>query len=509
MAGIAKEILPGVPRSLRHTGTLAFAPVFSDHMILQRDAEIPVWGSAAPGEKIVVTLGPLQRNTRADDEGRWLVEFEAITNRGPLVIAAEGEHGVIEIHDVLVGEVWLCGGQSNMEFLLENEENAGLTMAGASHPTIRHLSIPPAVSNRPQKFFDARWEVCSPASCGKFSAAGYHFGTRLKESLDVPVGLITSAYGGSVAESWMRGECMTPDADLAPILRAWERIARDHRDDPEARSCIAMANLERILKEGKVPPPWGVEPKGPDHFHRPSSLYHAMIHPLHPFPLRGVLWYQGESNSLRAFQYRKLLSALIADWRRLWKNPDLWFLIVQLPNFDAPWLSRDAFARMRESQAWVAETTQHTGIVCTVDLGDAAEIHPPRKAGVGERLANAASALVYGQEAEWAGPVFRSMVAGDNDIRLFFDHASGLHARWGEVRGFSVAGADRFFVPARAEIDGDSVRIYSPRHPVAVRYSWANNPDGNLYNAAGLPAFPFRTDAWPHEEDSVHEPEAF
>jgi len=490
--------------------TLSIAPVFSDHMVLQRESPIPIWGTAGPGEDVRITLGSMEKRTRSGHDGKWSVTFDPVFSDEPLAIKVESPGGRIEIRDVLMGEVWLCSGQSNMEFVLAQDKEAGKFVAGATDPLIRHLSVPRVVSHHPLPTFDARWKVCTPETAGGFSAVGYHCATGLRKKLGVPVGLVTSAYGGASGESWLRTDCLEGDPVLSPILRAWERFVRDYPEDPEVRKAVAEANAARMVAEGKTPPPWPMEPLGPDHFNRPGLLFNSMIHPLVPFPFRGVLWYQGEGNSSRAQQYRRLLPALIADWRRLWNRPDLWFLLVQLPNFDAPWLERDVFAEMREAQAVVARDTPGTGMVCTIDLGESEEIHPPRKAPVGERLSRLALSRVYGQTVPCSGPVFRSMEVRKDGILIRFDHAEGLHATGAEPLGFSIAGRDRKFVPARAVIEGECVRAGSGEvgEPVAVRYAWSNDPRVNMYNKAGFPAHPFRTDEWPGVTDGCFDPGA-
>lgn len=487
------------------------APVFSDHMVLQRETPIPIWGTARPGEDVRISLGSQEKRTRVGEDGKWSVLFDPVRSDEPLAIGVESRGRKIEIRDVLVGEVWLCSGQSNMEFVLAQDKEAEKFVAAANDPLIRHLSVPRTVSHHPLSGFDARWKVCTPENAGGFSAVGYHCAAGLRKKLGVPVGLVTSAYGGASGESWLRAGCLEADPELSPILRAWERFVREYPESPDVRKAAAEANAARMVAEGVTPPPWPLEPMGPDHFNRPELLFNAMIHPLVPFPFRGVFWYQGEGNSSRARQYRRLLPALISDWRRLWNRPDLWFLLVQLPNFDAPWLESDVFAEMREAQAVVARDTPGTGMVCTIDLGESEEIHPPRKAPVGERLSKLALSRVYGQAVPCSGPVFRSMEVHKDGVRVRFDHAEGLHATGPEPLGFALAGRDRKFFPARAVIEGESVRAGAPEvaEPVAVRYAWSNDPRVNVYNEAGFPVHPFRSDDWPGVTDGRLEPRPY
>lgn len=483
------------------------ASVFSDHMVLQRDANIPIWGMGKPKETLIVSIGSFMKKCTAGEDGNWSVVFDPIASQEALVIRVESTDSVVEIHDVLMGDVWLCSGQSNMAFTLRNEEGSADFIATSKRYKLRHLSIPTSVAHKPMVEFDGEWHVSDPATAGDFSAVAYHFGVYLQENLDIPIGLITSAYGGSTAEAWIRAECLETDPELTRILRGWEKFVKEYSDDPVERQAIAKKNAEKLIAQGIVPPPWELEPKGPNHFHRPGLLFNAMIHPLLPFPIRGVLWYQGEANNARAAQYPKLLTTLIQDWRRLWNAPDLWFFLMQLPQFDAPWLLADGFTEVREAQAQVASQDAHAEIVCTVDLGDAEEIHPVRKKEISVRAAKAALANTYHQNIIFSGPRFRSIQIEKNDIRIFFNHAEGLHFVGKELTGFSIAGEDRCFTPARAVLENDSVLIEHEGNAVAVRYAWANAPQGNLQNQAGLPAFPFRTDDWPKVTAGNYEPE--
>lgn len=494
-----------VPPGIRDWNHLELAPVFSDHMVVQRDLPVRVWGRASPGEALTVSLGPRESRCRADAGGHWEAVIEPFSSSAPLTLTVEGDDELVEVRDVLLGEVWLCAGQSNMEFVLQDEDGGDAIVRSATHPAIRHLTIPRAQATIPLADFRARWEVCSPETAGKLSAVGYHFGLRLQRALGCPVGLIVNAHGGSVAESWVRETCLEDDPALSPILRTWERFIENYPDDPGARESIAQARFLALMRAGKIPPPWGLEPKGPAHFHRPAVLFNAMVNPLIPLSMRGVLWYQGEANAGRAHQYRKLLPALIADWRKRWNLPDLWFHLVQLPNFDAPWLAADAFAEMREAQAIVARESAFASIACTVDLGDQHEIHPAKKSGIGDRLARLALAKTYGLDIPFSGPALRSWDPATGAIT--FDHAGGLFAAGGEPRGFVAAGEDRRFVPVRAVMDGE--RVLVPGNHAAVRYAWANNPSGNLFNREGLPAFPFRTDSWPGTTCHAYEPEPY
>lgn len=491
---------------------LKLPAIFTDHAILQRDLPIPVWGTAVPGEKVIVQFCGQEKTATADDSGRWMVKLDLMKAGGPFELTANAASGTVKIQDLLVGEVWLVSGQSNAQFPLKNATNGKEAVAAADHPQIRLLNVPAATSRQPQGDFKSQWSICTPKTAGGCSAIGYYMALVLHKELKVPIGIITSAYGGTVAEAWMRAEAMKGDPQLEPILATWEQFVRDYPADPAKRKEIAEHNKQKEIAAGRVPPPWTLEPKAPDHFHRPAATFNAMINPLISYAVRGVAWYQGEANSWRAQQYRKLLPALIADWRKLWNHPDLAFLLVQLPGFDADWMAKDTWPEMRESQAWIARNVKNSALVVTIDLGDPNDIHPKRKAEVGDRLARVALAKVYGKDTVSTGPVYRSMKKDSSKIRLAFDLPAGrLISKDGPLSGFTIAGADRRFVPARAEIEGKEVVVSAEEvtDPVAVRYGWANVPQINLFNEDGWPALPFRTDNWPGVTDGRVEPEAY
>lgn len=485
---------------------------FGPGMVLQRDLPIAVWGNAAPGEKILVTLGDASSTAEADDDGRWSATLPAHTaSATPQALVVKGKNE-LRIADVLVGDVWLCSGQSNMNLRLSQAADAKAELAAADFPGIRLFTVAREVADAPKTDVKGRWQACSPATAKDFSAVAYFFGRRLHQELKIPVGLIHSSWGGTAAEAWTPRATLAASPELQPILERWDAAVTDYprlkaefeanREQLVAKWELAVAEAK---KNGRTPP---AEPKlrtGPGTQYQPAGLYHAMIAPLAPLSLRGVIWYQGEANASRAAQYRTLFPALIGAWRETWARPDLPFLFVQLPNLDRqPEPSRSGWAELREAQLMTLARVSHTGMAVTIDIGDPKDLHPKNKQDVGLRLALAAETLVHGLPAAGRlSPVFADAKPDGARLRLRFQTPDPLAIRGGgatELKGFVVAGADKVFHPAQARIDGtDTVVVWSEAvaAPVAARYAWADNPDCNLVAAAGLPASPFRTDDWP------------
>ncbi len=490
--------------------------MFSDNMVLQREAKISVWGKASPGEAVSVTLGGQHKSTKADDHGAWKVALDALEAGGPFEIKVEGGNA-ITIHNVLVGEVWVCSGQSNMAWTVNQSSDAKREIAAADHPKIRLFTVPNTTSSRPRDAVVGKWDECSPKSVPDFSAVAYFFGRELHEKLDVPIGLIETAWGGTPAESWTTRETMESDPELKVIVERSDKSVSAHGDAlrkyvQDFTSWIEAAEKADAAGE-PLPPPPAVPGDPRVNPHRPSVLYNAMVAPLVPYAIRGAIWYQGESNAGRAYQYRTLFPSMIRDWRRVWGQGDFPFLFVQLANFEAhrpgdPGAPRDpnaepgesAWAELREAQLMTL-ALPNTGMAVIIDIGDRYDIHPKNKQDVGRRLALAALAGTYGKELVHSGPMYDSVKFEDGRAQLTFKHVGGgLVAKGGsELKGFAIAGEDRKFVWAEAKIEGDKVVVSSDKvkRPVAVRYAWANDPACNLFNQAGLPASSFRTDDWP------------
>ena len=441
--------------------------IFGDHMVLQQEAETPIWGKAEKGEKVTVTLGDAKAETTAGDDGRWSVRIKTPkASDQPLKLTVEGKNK-IEFSDVLAGEVWVCSGQSNAEWTVEVSDNPKEEAEKAKYPLIRMVKVQHNAAKEPVDDVNATWAVCSPDSVPKFSAIGYFFARKLHQDLKVPVGIISTNWGGTIAEAWTSHATLASDPDFAPIL---ERSANFQPGNPN----------------------------------QASVLYNGMIHPIIPYAIKGAIWYQGESNRSRAQQYAKLFPAMIADWRKLWKEGDFPFYFVQLAPYKYD-KNKDALElpELWEAQAKTLTASKNTGMAVTTDIGNLADIHPKNKQDVGLRLALWALAKDYGKsDLEYSGPLYESSAIEGNKIRVKFKHAAGLMAKSGEPQLFTIAGDDQKFVPAKAVIDGETVVVSSDAvaKPVAVRYGWSEwaEPEKyNLFNKAGLPASPFRTDDFP------------
>jgi sialate O-acetylesterase len=481
--------------------------IFGDHMVLQQNVPVTVWGWADPGEKVTVTVGGQKKEVTAGDNGKWRVKLEALkAGGGPVELTAQGKDNTVALKDVLVGEVWLCSGQSNMEWSLKQSKNATEEVAAANYPKIRLFTVPKSTPDKPLedlKRSDAtKWDVCSPETAPEFSGVGYFFGRDLHQALDVPVGLIDSSWGGTPAESWAAWDAMEKVADLSPIL---ER-AKGAGENYSARLASWTQAAEKAKADGKPAPRKPAEPdKDPN---RAASLYNGMIAPVVPIGIRGAIWYQGESNAGRAEQYRKLLPAMIQSWHESWNQDgparEFPFLIVSLANFQDPAAEPgdSDWAELREAQT-IAANMPNNGQALAIDLADAdnpKDIHPKNKQDVGKRLALVALGKVYQKPVVYEGPTYDSIKVENGKVRIKFKSADGLKTKDGDAaKGFAIAGQDRKWHWAEGKIDGDSVVLSSEKvsEPVAVRYAWAHNPPTNLYNAAGLPAVPFRTDDWP------------
>ncbi len=627
--------------------------IIGDNMVLQQGVKVRIWGKATAGEKITVTFEKKSVNTVADAQGRWQVWLGPLKAGGPSELTIKGDN-VLTVKNVLVGEVWICSGQSNMEWALVNTVNGNEAMAQANYPEIRLFTVEHNTSTSQLDDVKGRWVVTKPEDAAGFSAVGYFFGREIHQQLKIPVGLINTSWGGTPAEAWTALEALRSSVELKPILDRYEsslnalpqtkaayeralieweeknlyvdgenkgealgyanpaisttdwskmdlpkqfesaglqldgvvwfrkvvdvpaswagkdlvlnltaiddydvtyfngtKIGSTGRETPNSyivprkyavpgslvragRNVIAVRVFDRAGEGGfgrggemslrlnandhialrgdwdyKVElalepknPDWGTrpEPVGAANQNSPGVLYNAMLAPLMPFAIRGAIWYQGESNAGRAYQYRTLFPTMIRNWRSAW-GYDFPFYFVQLPNWrarqEAP--SESDWAELREAQAMTLREA-NTGMAIAIDVGEGEDLHPRNKLDVGRRLASLALANVYGKAIVPSGPLFDRFVIEGNKVRISFKYGQGLKTRdGGPVKGFAIAGADRKFVWADARIEGDKVVVSSPAilKPAAVRYAWGDNPLVNLYNKAGLPASPFRTDDWP------------
>jgi sialate O-acetylesterase len=496
LACVASLLIPAALRA-----DVKVASLFTDHMVLQRDMPLPVWGTADAGEQVTVKVGSQSKTATADDKGKWSVKLDPLAVGGPVTVEVAGKNAV-KLDDVLVGDVWVCSGQSNMTFALMGEDNSMEEIQAADHPKIRLFSVPKTPSPQPLDAVKASWEACDPKTAEGFTAVGYFFGRDLQKDLDIPIGLIHTSWGGTVAEAWTDSATLKADPDFAPILKRGEEYPANYPKLMEAYERKVKAF--QATNPGEKLPATLRKPQAPDEDpNLPSVLFNGMVAPLEPFAIKGVIWYQGEANAGRAWQYRKLLPAMIQDWRSTWGEGDFPFLIVQLANYgkDKPDGSSD-WAELREAQALTARNVPHCGLAVTIDIGNPANIHPTDKQDVGKRLALQAEKIVYGKDVLDAGPTYASMAIDGPVIGVMFDHVGGgLVAKDGKLEGFSIAGEDQKFVPAEAKIDGSvgsivDVSAPSVAKPVAIRYGWANSPTCTLFNKEGLPAAPFRTDDW-------------
>lgn len=627
-------------------------PLFTDNMVLQQKKDIKIWGKALAGGEVTVLFNDLNKKSSVDNKGNWQVVFPPVDAGGPYNLTIKGKK-ILEIKNVMVGEVWICSGQSNMEMPLYSEwskiNDAEEEIAAANYPNLRIITVKKNSANQPKDNFESEgWKVSSPETIPNFSAVAYFFGRKLQKDLDIPIGLIQTAWGGTVVEAWTSGESLKNNIDFKEIV---EIIALDETTK-EAKKIMDQkrkegwpGKIEKIIKESglfdqnfqnsdyvtdnwksmKLPTVWEktgmkvdgivwfsktieipssmqgenlilslgkindfditwfngvrvgmgvdvsdlrkyeipkelvkkgknkitvqvldignsgglygpsdemkligdgdsisltgnwkykidpinldvsklpVKPHNNSGINRPTVLYNAMINPLLNYGIKGAIWYQGESNAERAYQYRGLFKTLIKDWRKQWNQGDFPFYFVQLANFmetknnpeDASW------AELREAQTMALELP-NTGMAVAIDIGDANDIHPTNKQDVGKRLALIALAKDYGKDISFSGPIYKSMKIEENKISIDFTHVDkGLKTTNNEkLKGFEIAGKDKIFVWADARIVDNKVIVSSKKikKPVAVRYAWASNPDSNLYNKADLPASPFRTDNWP------------
>jgi sialate O-acetylesterase len=474
--------------------------LLSDGAVLQRDVPVPIWGKAVAGEKVAVTLGAQTAQTITGADGRWQVALSPVAAGGPYEIDVQGANRLTR-KDILFGDVYLCSGQSNMELSLGRASNGPAAIAGSADPELRFFRIARAQPATPADDVRAVWRPAGPESSGGFSAVGYFFGRALRRAEHVPIGLIGSYVGGTPGQAWTREEILAGNPDLKRRYIDTFAAGQATHDRQMAAYVAALASAKALGKR---------EPQRPYNYQRYSTLYNGMIAPLTPAPLRGVLWYQAESNAADPVGYGELLPAMITDWRSQWRAPAMPFLLVQLPAFGTTVGNGTGWAELREAQARTARTLASVGMVVTIDVGTQHNIHPTDKEPVGERLALLARKMIYGESALVAGgPTLRNATFTGDKATIQFDNAGdGLEARAGTVSGvpvtadaltgFTLAGADGKFVPAVAKITGrDTVEVSATgvAAPKSVRFGFVNFPVLNLWNKNGLPAAPFRTDA--------------
>ncbi|MHB1458969.1 MAG: sialate O-acetylesterase [Armatimonadota bacterium] len=491
MRMIRRVISTMIPIIVYMIGSASIAAVkpnklFSDGAVLQQGMPIPVWGDADDGEHITVRFLNQKVSTVAKN-GCWMIMLKPLTAGSPYSMTITGNN-TIELHDILIGEVWIASGQSNMQMQLHLTQNAVKEIADSNDPHLRVFTVPVNAADTPMREFEqdrnaypshdmyrlfsggpktvtAQWEQSSPSTSGEFSAVAYYFAQQLRKTLKVPVGIINASLGATFAETWT-----------------------------DSKTLKSLSGIQ-VMTDPSIPTP-----------NHPSTLYNGMIAPLQPYAIRGAIWYQGESNAGLAQEYRTLFPAMISGWRREWKQGDFPFLFVQIAPFmkPQPVPSESAWANLWEAQLLSSLKVSKAGMAVITDAGSQVGIHPLTKQIVGTRLALAARAIAYGECIEYSGPILRSMTLRDDRAVLMFDHAeSGLMAKGGDLKGFTIAGDDGKFVWANASIQGDKVVVSSPlvMDPKVVRYGWADFPIVNLFNNDGLPASPFSTEDFPSEHN--------
>ena len=479
--------------------------VFGDSMVLQRDAKVPVWGSASPGEKITVSFAGQTVSGVAGSDGCWRVDL------APLQASAEprslrvSASNTLTVTNVLVGEVWLCSGQSNMEWALSRSDGGSNAIAAAANPQLRMGRVPHNVQFSPQSDVKVKWEECTPATARLFSAIPYWFGSKLQQELGVPVGILNSAFGGTPIQAWMSSENLKngswPQDRWSNLKLAKEdydkkaEAVRPLKEKYEAEKAAALAQKLPV-----PPPPQGLL----SDFRGATTLWNGEVHPLLPFRIRGVAWYQGENNSYVhiAGTYKDLLVAMIQEWRTGLEQPELPFLVFQIAR-NRKWQvdpnEPSGIAELQEGQLKAVQATPHTALVVTTDMG-VPDVHYTGKEPIAERATKSAMTLAYGRSGDCSSPICDDVKFKEGKAVLHFSHtAGGLVARDGDLKGFVIAGKEHKFVFAEAKIEGDTVVVLSPQvaEPMAVRYGWGDMPKVNLFNSIGLPASSFRTDTWP------------
>ncbi len=474
---------------------ISLSGLFGDGMVIQREMPVPVWGWGQAGEQVTVKASWQGQAAEVvvDNDGRWKVELQSTKPGQPQSLTISSAGQTITINDILVGDVWVCSGQSNMEWPLSKDFNAKEELKQANHPEIRLFSVVRCVANEPKENCQGQWKECTTESAANFSAVGYYFAKEIQNEIGVPIGLIENPWGGTPVESWSKPETLKNTPDFKYVLDKFQRYCDVY---PKKMKQYQEARKKYLATAGQKNRPSAPRtPIGPGHPNQPGGLYNGMTAPLLNANIRGVLWYQGEANTREPEGYDKLFQTLITDWRQDWRQPKLPFLFVQLASSTGYGMG---ITLIREQQLQTMLALDNTGMAVTMDIGDAKSHHPLKKAPVGHRLACWALAGTYGRESvETFGPLYREMKIEGNNIRLFFDHVDGgLYAKDGTLTDFTICGADGVYYPAQAVIDGDTVVVSSEKvsAPVAARFCWCEYAEPNFYNKQKLPASPFRTD---------------
>jgi sialate O-acetylesterase len=491
---------------------LKLPALVGDHMVLQRDLANPIWGWADPGADVAVSIAGQNHQAKADAQGKWRVTLNPMTGSNHalrLTIASKGEK--IVLSNVVIGEVWICSGQSNMQWAVNQSDDPDLEAASANYPNIRIISVPQVGTQEKKDDFVGQWEICTPETVGDFSAVGYFFGRQIQQILGVPIGLIDNAWGGSAAEAWVSREVMDADARFQNVAEQWKTTEAGY--DHEKVMADWKVKAAEAKAAGKPEPRMPSNPLTGNQ--RPGNIWAGVLHPTIGYGIRGVIWYQGESNAGRAYQYDELFPLMISEWRKAWGIGDFPFYWVQLADFmaekDQP--AESSWAELREAQTKTL-SLPNTGQAVIYDIGEGRDIHPRDKQNVGKRLARIALARDYGKAIEFQSPSYKAMEVTKGKAVLTFENvgAGGLYTfDTQEAVGFAVAGEEKVWHWAVGKVIApDKVEVGCPEvaNPVAVRYAWADNPVANLRGRNGLPVVPFRTDDWPLTTDPAGVPAA-
>ena len=491
LCGVVVLALGGIARTA--SAEVRLPQMLSNHAVLQREAPIHIWGWAEPGEKLSVHFHDQTVSTTATELGEWGLWLMPEHAGGPYVLTVDGSSKVT-VEDLLVGDVWFASGQSNMEMPLRGFPGSAVVkdaqeeIAHANIPQVRLLHVAIKSSDVPLNDITGTWTQCNPETAAEFSAVAYFFGREIQQREHVPVGLIDASWGGTPVDSWISLSSLGADSSLMPVFANRARFAEHQVElnqiiaSEKREDAAAVAAHRPVTKHAWHPNEVSWSPAG---------LYNGMVAPETAYTIKGVIWYQGETDSSpeRSPMYSRLFPALIADWREQWREGAFPFLFVQISSFDS---NGEGWGTIRDAQRR-ALSVAGTAMAVSLDVGNAGNVHPPDKQTVGARLALAARATVYGEKVEYSGPLYRQTTVEGSALRVWFDHAAGLRSKGERVEAFEVAGKDGHFVPAAAKIDGESVVVSSSSvaAPLLVRYAWGNATSANLYNQAGLPASTF------------------
>lgn len=492
---------------------LKLAELFNEGAVLQRNTKVAVWGIAAPSVKVSVSLQGKTAVAKTDITGKWNVVLPELKAGGPYPLTVISAKEKLIVNEIYVGEVWIAGGQSNMAFMLENSDNGKEEIAKATNTLIRFVMVPYKAFESDKDRGDMNWRTATTENVSKMSAVAYYFAKDLQAKLNVPVGIICCYKGGSGAQTWTSRESLLSKPELAPYVENYDdyvsKLGKEEYQALIEKYEIDSKRYNDSTKAGITGLKKPSEPMGDRNYNRPAGLYDNMLNRIIPYSVQGTIWYQGEHNANRAKLYQTLFPVMIDQWRKDFNKPEMPFLFVQLPSYEkADADNRPIWPELREAQLMTWQTVGNTGMAVTTDLGEKNNIHPTNKEPVGIRLAAIAFNNVYGIKVPYSGPLYKKVEFKSNKAILSFDFTyDGLKSD-SDLKGFAICGADKIFVPAKAEIKGNQIVVWSGNvsSPVAVRYGWENWTEANLKNKAGFLASPFRTDDFELLTGSVKPP---